>query len=63
MQKTTTPERHYRWHIRWPDRAIEMCTLPEVTLEQVRKRYPDAVEILDLPDEVAIINSPALPPP
>lgn len=47
------PERHYRWYIRWPDRAIEMCTLPEVTLEQVRRRYPDAIEIMDLPDNVS----------
>lgn len=46
-------ERHYRWYIRLPDRALEMCTLPEVTLEQVRKRYPDAIEIMDLPDNVS----------
>ena len=34
-----------------PDRTIEMCTLPEVTEAQVRRRYPGAIDVAPLPDD------------
>ena len=43
----------YRWFLRFPDRTLEMCTTPVVTAAQVKVRYPDAVEIVPLPDGAA----------